>query len=238
VRPQIYARSPGQEVLLAAKQVDTKPVVKRFTAFRTCQSAYVRHDEKVKRAVEAETEQERRLGEKDAAQDEAVDGLAASLAGDGLPRTNPFKPFGVASPSVLKITDAVEEAKTIIKLAGKIAKYAGASARSRAAAKKAANAARAVLAAAEPLPALRKKVTAAMTARGALAPAWEKAFAVLKRAARTAQDDGAPGLYDALFVRATAKATKKGKGTKRTPAQPAIAAPPAPSGPTNGAATP
>jgi hypothetical protein len=39
----------------------------------------------------------------------------------------------------------------------------------------------------------------AIAQRDALIPAWEAAFAKLKRGARSAEDDGAEGLFESLF---------------------------------------
>lgn len=221
----------GDDVLRAAEQVTTAAVAKKLTAFRKRHGAYCAADKRVKQALARQTKQERLLGQKDAAQDGDVDVLATKLAGDGLPRTNPFKPFGAPAPSALKVTDAKDEAVILVDLSAKVQKRAGLSDASRAAAKKATGSARAVLAAAKPIPALAKKVRDAMAARETLAPGWEKAFAVLKRAARTAEDDGAPGLYEALFVRSAPKAPAKKKAAKQP-------APAKPAQPANGGATP
>ena len=219
----------GDDLHRAAAEIDTELVAKKLASFRARQAAYVAADKKVKAAVENEIAQERLLGAKDAVQDEDVDTLASKLAGDGLPRTNPFKPFGAPAPSVLKITDAVVEAETIVSLTAKIAKRRDLSKDSQAAATKACAAAKAVSVAAKPLPALRKKVVEAMAARESLAPGWEKAFSVLKRAARAAEDDGAPGIYEALFLRGAPKATGKKRAAKKgpdaKPAQPTNGAP-------------
>src|SRR5205085_9622668 len=48
-------------------------------------------------------------------------------------------------------------------------------------------------------------------ARHEKAKAWDLALAVLKRAARTAEDNGAAGLYQALFGRSTIRSRAKAK---------------------------
>lgn len=205
----------GSDVLRATKQVSTAPVAKKLAAFKKLHATYVAADKKVKAALGNKAKQERLVGTKDAIQDDDLDALATKLAGDGLPRTNPFKPLGAPAPSELRKVDATVEAEALIKLAGKVEKYPGLSDASRKAGAKMALSARAVLAAAAPLEKLGAKVTKAIADRDALARPWEKAFAVLKRGARTADDDGAQGLYDALFVRGAAKAPAKKKRAKK-----------------------
>lgn len=53
-----------------------------------------------------------------------------------------------------------------------------------------------------------------MNRRDALAQAWETAFAGLKRAARSAEDDGAKRLYGVLFGRAKAAPERKKKAAE------------------------
>lgn len=67
------------------------------------------------------------------------------------------------------------------------------------------------------LPKLEKARTAAMSRRDAFAQAWETGFAGLKRGARATEDEGAKGLYAALFERKAAP-----KKTAKKPAAPAV----------------
>jgi hypothetical protein len=76
-------------------------------------------------------------------------------------------------------------------------------------------AANAVLNGIKPIEGLVKARDGAIRARDAKAPAWEKAFASLKRATRTAEDDGAAGLFAALFEVEKPKA----KAAKAKPAK-------------------
>jgi len=209
----------GEDVLRAAKHAHVKPVAAKLAAFAKTHAAYVKAEAVVEKARDALATQQRAVGEKDAVQDEVVDALASALAGDGFPRTNPFKPFGARAPSKLKVVAAVDEAEEAIALASKVGKHAAASKASRGVAAKLTAASRAVIAAAKPLDGLAKRLAAAQADRDALALPWEKAFSVLKRAARAAGDDGAPGLYEALFVRSAPKpAAKKAAAKKPAPA--------------------
>src|SRR5262245_30191220 len=92
----------GDAVLHASKNADTSPVKKRFAAFAALHAKYLAAEKRVSKAHEALTKQQQTVAAADVVQDEAVDALAGALAGDGFPRTNPFKSFGVAAPAVVK----------------------------------------------------------------------------------------------------------------------------------------
>lgn len=213
----------GDDVLRAAKLTHTKPVAGKLAAFRAAHKAYGAADGKVKAALAVVAKQQRLLGKRDGEQDELIDPLASRLAGDGFPRTNPFKAFGAPAPSALKDVEATVEATAgadvVLTLCAKIAQHASTSKGTRATAKKLAAAAKGVIAAEKPLEKLGAKVTQAMADRDALARPWEKSFRVLQRSARAAEDDGAPDLYEALFVRHAPKAPANKKPAKG--AQPA-----------------
>ncbi|MFS8064842.1 MAG: hypothetical protein ACMG6S_00595 [Byssovorax sp.] len=201
----------GDSVFDAAESVDTKPIAGRLAGFKKVHEAYKAADGGVKKSGEALQRQQARVGEADVTQDGAVLDLAVALPGDGLPRVNPFKPFGAPSPTALQGLGYAEEAKQILALESAVLKRKGLSQGSIAAAKAAGKAALGVQAELAAIPKLEKARTAAMTRRDALAQAWETAFAGLKRAARAAEDDGAKGLYGALFGRAKASPKPKKK---------------------------
>ncbi len=67
------------------------------------------------------------------------------------------------------------------------------------------------------LPELQKK-TGAISRRDALGQAWRTGFEKLKNAARTAEDDGAHGLFDALFHDDAPAAPKPKKKAPTAPA--------------------
>ncbi len=143
-----------------------------------------------------------------------MDTLASKLVGDGLPRKNPFAPLGFKPPAVVQRMGYAEEAKEVLKIATKARKVKGASKETLDAAKDAERSARAVTHALGPIPALKEAYKAALLKRDALAQPWETAFAALKRGARAAEDDGAKGLFAALFERPA-------KPRKRKQAKPA-----------------
>lgn len=199
----------GDSVIEAATAVDTTPVTGRFDGFKKVHVAYRAADAGVKKAGEALQTQQARVGEADVTLDEALDDLAVALPGDGLPRVNPFKPFGAPSLTVLQKLGYAEEAQEVLALEAAVLKRKNLSPGSIAAAKAAGKAALQVQAELKAIPKLTKARTDAMTRRDALEQAWETAFAGLKRAARAAEDDGAKGLYGALFGRAKAPKRKK-----------------------------
>jgi hypothetical protein len=139
--------------------------------------------------------------------------LAGALAGDGLPRANPFAPLGAPAPAALCRMGYAAEAEKVLDLQKAVLKRKDLSAATKAKAKKAGASAGKLIAAIKPLAALEKARANARSARDALDQAWETAFARLKRAARAADDDGADGLFAALFDRAP-KAPAKKKATK------------------------
>jgi hypothetical protein len=206
----------GESVIAAAQALNVKPIGKRFAAFVKVQAAYAKADALVKKANEALQKQQAKVGEADVTQDEAVLALAVALPADGLPRVNPFKPLGAPAPAKLCVLGYGDEAKQVLALEKAVLKYKGISKASAAAARTAGKAALAVQGALADLPKLEKARATAIIQRDALAQGWETAFAGLKRAARAAADEGAPGLYEALFERKDPPA-KKAKGKKAAP---------------------
>lgn len=205
----------GQQLVERAKAVKPTAVKPRFTAFASIHKLYAAAHAKVGKADRALQKQQAKLAEADVLQDEAVARLAAKLPADGLPRTQPFKPFGFTRPSALQQREATAEAKLLQKLAAAVLKHKGASAATKAAANAALKAAAGVLGASAPIAKLTSARTSAMHARDALEQAWETAFAALKRGAKAAEDDGAKGLFAALFdAKPKAKRATKRQGVK------------------------
>lgn len=217
---------------LGAKR--TKPVAERIAAFKAAHEAYKKADDVVGACDAKLRAAQAIVGERDVTQDAAVDELASSLAGDGFPRVNPFKPFHVGAPTAVKKMGYEAEAKVVLDLAAKVKKHKNAGPKSKAAAAECEKAAKAVLAALSPIPKLTQARTAAISRRDALEQPLETAFAALKRGARSAEDDGATGLFDALFgvakpgsgkraKKGAAKATKGAdvKGKKKGSGEPA-----------------
>ena len=207
--------SPGQRVkagdwlIDSAEGVGVEPVAKRFGFFERIHIDYRKANEKSAKAVAALASAERKVGELDVTQDERLEAFAVARIAAGAPRVNPISEYKVGSVSVVKGMGHESEAKVLLKIAAKAKNHPDAGVKKAAAAmEKGANA---VLAAAKPIPDLIKARDAAMRARDAKGPGWEKAFAALKRAVRAAEDEGAAGLFAALFEVEKPKA-KKPKG--------------------------
>ena len=203
-------------MLEAAGLADTRSVAARLARFRRAHQQYESLSGKVGKAESPLAAQQATIGEADAAQDDAVEELAKALVADGHSRTNPFKAFGFAAPSVIASMGYAKEAKECVRLA-KVARTAkGASKATAAAAAALEKAAKAVQSALVGIDKHAKPLTAARSARDAAALAWETAYAALRRGAKAAEDDGAKGLANALF----GGAAKPARKAKRAPAAP------------------
>lgn len=198
----------GNAVLAAAGSLNVEPVKKRLSAFSKAHTTYIAKEEEVERATGALAAQQKRVAEADVDLDEAVMVCAAVLPADGLPRLNPFKPFGAPAPSDLCVMGYGAEVEAVLSLEKAILKRDGLSKPTLDAAKRMGDAARKAKAAQAPLPDLEASRASAVHARNALDLGWETAFASLKRASRAAEDEGAMGLYTALFDRAPARRRK------------------------------
>lgn len=207
----------GNAVIAAAEQVDITPVKKRYTAFATSHKSYEGAQKRVRDAEAKVRAAEQEAGERDADLDEMVDVVAVAAVGDGLPRQNPFKPLKQPSPSAIKDTAQSKEPKVVRGLVAAIRKYKGVSKTTLAAAAQAEKKAQAAEAAQAKVEPLRKALQAAITQRDVLTAPWEKNFAALKRAVRAAEDEGATGLFEALFQRTASAAAPKRPRGKSTP---------------------
>jgi len=191
----------GAAVLAAAEVVDVTLIKPRVDAFGSAHRAYT----EAQRAVEAADAQLRagltKLEQCDAEQDDAVEEVARALVGDGQPRSNPFAPFGVAAPSIVKQLTFAEEAKVIHKLAAAVQGDPTVSKATRRTVQAAEEAAKVMEAELGPMDKLEATLRTARETRDAAGKIWDTALAALKRGARAAADDGAPGLYTALFGR-------------------------------------
>lgn len=199
----------GDAVLAAVKSVNASAIKQRVANFEKAHRAFSAAEKSVRAAEEKLRAQQAVVGEADAAQDEAVDALANALVGEGEARTNPFKQAGFMAPSRLVKIGFAEEAKQVHRLVAAVRKRKGLTAATVKAAKGADDAATKVENSLKPIAALLAARTTAMARRDALAPAWDAAFATLKRAARLAEDDGVK-VFSALFE-STSKPKKKAK---------------------------
>ncbi|HVO22037.1 MAG TPA: hypothetical protein VMW56_00250 [Candidatus Margulisiibacteriota bacterium] len=213
----------GTVVLAAAQVVDVELVKPRLTAFASAQQSYAEAQRNVETAEAQLVKGQARLSRCDAVQDDAVEALARALLADGQPRRNPFAAFGGAPPWAIKKLKAAPEAKAVHQLTGAVQRSNMVSKAVLEAAQAADAAARTVEAALLPIEKLQLALRDARHTRDAIGQTWNTALAALKRGARAAADDGAPGLYTALFGRLTRPNTRK--NAKTPPAPPA---PPAP----------
>ncbi len=212
----------GDAVLAAAETTDTKTIAKKLNEFRkahttlgTATGALTATEEKVTAAEQA-------VAEADNEQDDSIDPLADALVGIGQARTQPFKGLSSVSPSKLKEMGYADEAKELLSITAKVRKRKGLTKAVTDACKRCERAAKDVIDALKPIAKLKAAETAARTRRDALTQPWETAFSALKRAAKSAEDDGAKGVFDTLFRDPSAKPAKKKPAKKtKTPAPPA-----------------
>jgi hypothetical protein len=190
--------STGDDLIEAAKTISTAPIKKRWANFVLAHKAFSAAEKDVLAATKSLHDAEHVMAEADADQDHAVEVLASALVASGLPRANPFKPLGFASPSAIEKLPTSDETKEVHRLARAVRARKGVSKDALTAAKDLDSKATLVEKATAALPALEKTEKAAFARRTALGRPWATAFAKLKRAAETADDD-APGLFAALF---------------------------------------
>ena len=214
----------GNHVLEAAKTVDVSAVKKRLALFATAHKELRAAEEAITKADDALRAQQTKVADADISQDDAVDALAVALVADGASRIQPFKKLGFASPSDLKELGYAREAKEAKRLA-KAASKGKTSKGTAAACKKLDGAAQAVKTALASIPKLDEALRGARTRRDAVAQPWETAFVALKNAARAAEDDGARGIFDALFQVDAPRAKKPVKKSAGDTPPPAVAAP-------------
>jgi hypothetical protein len=150
-----------------------------------------------------------RVAANDATQEAAVEGLARALIFGGQDRRNPFAAFGADSPFALKKLAPGNTAKALHQLVAAVERQRPTTAATSDASQAAEKAARAVEAALGTLDELQQVSRRARQQRDAIGDTWDNGLAALKRGARAAVDDGAPGLYAALFGRFTRPTRKK-----------------------------
>jgi hypothetical protein len=217
----------GDHVIESAKTAETKSVKTKLLVFTKAHAAYVAAHAAAQKSEAALHAAQDALGEEDAAQDTAAQALAAKMIGDGAPKANPFSLFGLPAPSALIDMAVAKEVKTTATLAKRAAKWKSAGAATKAAAGALAKKSASTAKAQTRIPALEKAQAAAIAKRDALGVPWARAFNHLKNAARAAEDDGATGLFAALFD-VTRPARAKGAGAKTGDGAPPAKAPAAP----------
>lgn len=212
----------GATILAAAEVVDVSLVTARLNAFASAHRAF----NDAQRAVETAEVQLRAgqslVAQRDAEQDEAVEELARALVVGGQPRSNPFAAFGGAAPSAVKLMPVGDEAKAIHKLAAAVQADQTLGKPAHRTAKLADEAAQIVETELATVDKLQAGLRAARDARATAGTNWDTALQALKRGTRAAADDGAPGLYKALFghTRSKKKAPAPAPAPQPNPATP------------------
>jgi hypothetical protein len=153
--------------------------------------------------------------------DAAVEALARAMIIDGHPRTKPFAALGSGAPSDLREVATRDKPKLIHQLAeaAQSSRAAGRNTVAAAqAADQAANKLQTAILALGPLDAARAELGGQ---RDTLGQPWDRALGVLRRAVHAAEDNGATGLYTALFGLAAPAVRKNGKAAPAPAPQPA-----------------
>lgn len=220
----------GDAILAAARMVDTKVITPRVTAFSNAHRSYSVAQRKVETVEGQLREAQAKLVLCDAEQDETVDGLTRALIYEGQPRGNPFAAFGISPPSLVKKLPYPDEVKTIHQLVAAVQRCKTVSQASRGAARAAQQAAQSMEAGLLPIAKLEANLRRARHERDTVGQSWDTALAGLRRGARAAIDDGAPGLYTALFGRFVRTSRKNGKHPPTSGSAPAPASAQTPAG--------
>lgn len=208
----------GAAILAAANEHETEVIKARLSAFAAVQRRYADAQRKVDEASQQLQAANAHVAVCDSDQNAALAALAGALVADGRPWTNPFAAFGGTTRVAVKRLPPIEKAKAVHRLAAEVKRQTGVSPAALQRADAAEAAAQAVEAALVPLDALHGTLQSMRHRRHAVAQAWDNALAALKRRTRAAADEGAPGLYTALFGALTRPTTRK-------KAPPAAAAP-------------
>lgn len=211
----------GAAILAAAQLVDVTLVKARLGTFADAQRCYAEAQQHVDAAGAALREGQIRLARRDAEQDEAVEGLARVLVNGGQPRTNPFAAFGTAAPSVVKHMSSEAKTQAVHQLVAAVQREKPIAKATLHAAQAADQSAERLTAALLAVEKLEQAVNNVRHARDGIEQTWQTALAALKRGARAAADDGAPGLYMALFGHTT-RSHKKTAPPAPAPTPPAL----------------
>jgi len=212
----------GAAVLAGAQMVDTTLVKTRIAAVSEALTAYAEAERKVDEVAGRFDTEKLTLAQLGAEHDEAVEKLACCLAADGAPRLNPFAAYDAEGPAAIKSLPPERAARAIRALLAALERAAGHSDATRAAATRVEELTHQVDAALLPLQAIQDELRAARRMSDVAERRYDTALSALRRAARAAADDGAPGLYAALFpIQRTAKKAKPAPTEPQPPASPA-----------------
>ena len=224
----------GARILAAAKVIDTKLIKAALSAFASIHRSYAQAQRKVEKVETQLTGHRVRLGQLKHSQKQTLETLARALVTDGQPRGNPFALFGGETPSAicnLAVTDTI---MAIGRLVNSVRSSQAVSPASQKAAQAAWRTAQKMEAALGALELLESKLGELRRARDAITHKWKRELGALRRAARSAEDSGAPGLTTSLFgppVRSAARKPQPAQsppgeqpasGTSMPPAAPAV----------------
>jgi hypothetical protein len=187
----------GNDLLARAGKVSAKAVTTKLAAFKKIHAGYVAAEKAATAASDAEATALQAIATADVTQDVELDKLASALIGAGGKRTNPFAAMGFEAPSLIAKMGYGDEAKRVKQLVAALDSKAPAAV--KAAGKNALAASAAVTKAIALAVAPKAARVAALSGRHALDQGWETAYASVKNAARVAEDDGAKGIFNALF---------------------------------------
>lgn len=199
----------GAAILAAAQVVDTAPIKSRLTAFTAAHRSYVGAQDKVDAAEADLRTTQTKIDRRELAADEAVEALALALASEGHARTKPFAAFGAVTPSLVKHLTGSEKAKTIHELVAAVQRAKSVSQKTREIANAAEQAGRGLETALFPIGQLEASLREVRRQRDTIGRKWDTTLAALRRETRSAADDGAPGLYPALFGEARTRKRAK-----------------------------
>lgn len=206
-----FRREVAEEVLGAAKLVDTSLVDDRLAEFAAVHEQYVTARAVVVEADRALAEAAEAIDAHETRQFDAVEAIFRSLIGAGRDHNNPFAAYG--SPSWYAITRMGRRGapEAVLKLARAVLRDESIPDAVRAAATEAEQGANAVQEAAQKLEPFEVELREARRLRSHLGKQWEQSLSRLRRAARYAEDEGAVGLYDALFSETRRRSSRKAK---------------------------
>ncbi len=205
----------GKVVLANANRVDTSLIEARLAAFAEQQTTYADAQNAVDDSLQRRNEHVAKLADLDAAQHTAVEKLALALANDGQPLSSPLAAFTSETRASLKTLPQAECAKAIHKLAAAVLRHESLSRGSRDAAGAAHVAARSLEDGLLKLAAIDDSLGERRHDRDAVGDRWDESLAALKRGARAAADEGAAGLYAALFELIGKPVTRKSRAAPK-----------------------
>jgi hypothetical protein len=210
----------GAAILAAAHVVDTAPIKGRLSTFSAAHRSYAGAQDKVGAAARDVRAARAKVGRRGAELEAAVEALALALATEGHSRTKPFAAFGALTPSSVKLLAVDDKIRAVEQLVDRVEQAKAVSQKTRDVAQAAARAARNLAAALVPIAQLEASLRELRWRRDTLGNKWDTALAALRRDTLSAADEGAPGLYPALFGRSAHPIRKR--------AQPAPAPTPVP----------